>query len=480
MSANLTARQEFSPSCPSGGTWWACGYGTYFVGCCARDPCEITCAQGNLYPGAFDPKAYGTFPDATCGTGSKFYTCAAGKTFWGCCKTNPCAQNGCPDGDLEPAILNRDDLLSAYHATGGSTTIGSPSTSTASASPKKSDDGTPVAAIAGGAAGGVFAAAAAVGIVVWWLCLRRKRKAKKEHDYEETGPNGIPGGAMGEIHQHHHKNSESPPSYTSPNPNFTHTFYGPQSQDNPYSHPNYGQSPGEPYLSPLGHSPHDSVAAHNYQGPQELPLSTPSTPNTPGKFRNHKSMYSHARGPSELSGDEPHNELDSSHPASPELSGSSPGRKWSWDDNKEKLQYPQDQNQAHDAEAGGIVMGKPGRSPPMPRWQEARWEEQRIDERAAYADPRQRLLQAVRREREEEERHQRGQHRREDEERYQRSQRGEEDEEERGDSTGEEDSNRRSNVQHSGRPRSPQGLGLLDVLDQGPTDRKSGESGRKS
>lgn len=64
-------RQDFAPSCPAGGTWWSCGYGTYFVGCCARDPCDITCAQGNLYPGAFDPTAYGTFPDATCGTGSK-------------------------------------------------------------------------------------------------------------------------------------------------------------------------------------------------------------------------------------------------------------------------------------------------------------------------------------------------------------------------------------------------------------------------
>ena len=199
--------------------------------------------------------------------------------------------------------MNRDDLRSAYHATGGSTTVGSPSTSTASVSSKKSDDGTPVAAIAGGAAGGVFVAAALVGIVVWWLCLRRKKKAKKERDYEETRPDVLPSGAMGEIHQHHHKNSEcksivndasrkydqpktltpitAPPSYTSPNPNFTHTFYGPQSQDNPYSHHNYAQSPGEPYLSPLGHSPHDSVAAHNYQGPQELPLSTPTTPNTP-------------------------------------------------------------------------------------------------------------------------------------------------------------------------------------------------------
>ena len=83
MNDGLLRRQAFAPRCPAGGTWWSCGYGTYFVGCCARDPCQITCAQGNLYPGGFDANAYGTFPDATCGTGSKFYTCTAGATFWG-------------------------------------------------------------------------------------------------------------------------------------------------------------------------------------------------------------------------------------------------------------------------------------------------------------------------------------------------------------------------------------------------------------
>ncbi|EOA81461.1 uncharacterized protein SETTUDRAFT_35296 [Exserohilum turcica Et28A] len=272
--ANLTARQDFAPSCPAGGTWWACGYGTYFVGCCARDPCEITCAQRNLYPGAFKPSAYGTFPDATCGTGSKFWTCTAGGTFWGCCKTNACAQSGCPDGDLEPAILNRDDQRSAYHATGASTSSSTPTNSIApspATHSKHPDNGVPVAAIAGGAAGGAFALASIVGLMIWCLCIRRRNKAKRA-DHDETSQAGFPGT--------HVRNKSADDAYFSATP-----------QNGTYT------------------------AAHHFAPapapPQELAPTSPSTtPKTPAQFRVHKSMYGHVRGPSELRGDEAASELE--------------------------------------------------------------------------------------------------------------------------------------------------------------------------
>lgn len=269
--------------------------------------------------------------------------------------------------------MNRDDLRSAYHATGSATTS---STSGPSAAANKSDDGVPVGAIAGGAAGGAFAIAAIIGIIVWCLCLRRKKKAKAkaaEH-YGEINGDGLPVNGVSEFHNKHYRNqsSESPPSYTSPNPNHPNGFYPPSTHT--YQH-NYDPS----------------VAAHNYTTPQELPLSTPQTPQTPAQFRTHKSMYSHARGPSELSGDEPRNELDSGDPASPELSGSigvSPAtRKWSWDDNKEKMELATQYEHPHEDNAvGGVGSREEGIGVAIgePRGEGARvmpvWREQTVGE----------------------------------------------------------------------------------------------------
>lgn len=282
-------RQDFAPSCPSGGTWWSCGYGTFFVGCCARDPCDITCAQGNLYAGAFDPASYGKFPDATCGTGSKFYTCTAGKTFWGCCKTNACSQGGCPDGDLEPAILNRDDLRSAYHATGGSTmtsatrtstssatsasrTVDSQTTSaTASAVPK---DKAPVAAIAGGAAGGAFALAVIITLLVYYCC--HAKKSRRGHtDTVVRRLSDLPA-MMAERDKAGLSAPDAPPGYSSPDPNFY----------------------------PQGASQYQTYAHHQQYHqyipePQELPIE----PVTPGPYSAKPVGPGHQRGASELSGD---------------------------------------------------------------------------------------------------------------------------------------------------------------------------------
>jgi hypothetical protein len=45
----------------------------------------------------------------SCGIGAKFFTCGK-EGFFGCCKTNPCTQDGgCRDGDLVPAFMERPD-----------------------------------------------------------------------------------------------------------------------------------------------------------------------------------------------------------------------------------------------------------------------------------------------------------------------------------------------------------------------------------
>jgi hypothetical protein len=123
----------------------------------------------------------------------------------------------------------------------------------------------------------------------------------------------------------------APPSYTSPTPGFDNTFYSQQSPLN--QHPQSPYHPQDPrYIAYAHRDPNYASNNHAYHDhphdwhppPQELPLSTPSTIPTPAQFRAHKSMYGHARGPSELSGDHPRSELDSGgelEPESPVLSG---------------------------------------------------------------------------------------------------------------------------------------------------------------
>lgn len=62
---------DFGPYCVAG-TWYACGSGSRFVGCCHSEPCENGCHEGNIAPASFDPDFYGRFPDTSCGIGSRF------------------------------------------------------------------------------------------------------------------------------------------------------------------------------------------------------------------------------------------------------------------------------------------------------------------------------------------------------------------------------------------------------------------------
>ncbi len=111
---------------------------------------------------------------------SRFYTCAAGNTFLGCCKSDPCQSDGCPDGSLEPAYVNRGDQMSAYQVTGGSTTASATAIVTASPNPQVSQVSgggkSNVAVIAGAAGGGGLVLAIIIALVVFCMCRRRKAK----------------------------------------------------------------------------------------------------------------------------------------------------------------------------------------------------------------------------------------------------------------------------------------------------------------
>lgn len=156
-----------SPSCYLSGTLknhanllrYACKAGSRFVGCCTEDPCTKGCGQGNIRAGGFNVSSFGNFPDASCGSASDFFTCTAGPSFWGCCKSNPCAATPpatCPQGDLVPAFMERPEQFAAY------VPVVTPQ--------KNSHHG---AAIGGGIGAGV--AASIIGMLIALYCRKKKR-----------------------------------------------------------------------------------------------------------------------------------------------------------------------------------------------------------------------------------------------------------------------------------------------------------------
>ncbi|MCJ1239828.1 hypothetical protein MMC14_007826 [Varicellaria rhodocarpa] len=127
--SDIFIRQDFSPSCPSGGTWYACGTGSTFLGCCNSEPCVNGCPAGNLEPASFNSSWYGNFSDQQCPTGSQWYTCEFTKPpFMGCCKSSPCT-DGCPTGDLTAAFLDSNPELAGQFSPSPALSVASVTTS---------------------------------------------------------------------------------------------------------------------------------------------------------------------------------------------------------------------------------------------------------------------------------------------------------------------------------------------------------------
>ncbi|KAF2799746.1 hypothetical protein K505DRAFT_370787 [Melanomma pulvis-pyrius CBS 109.77] len=220
LQSSKRAEDKFIGSCPSGGEWYACGEGSKsnFVGCCATDPCSTGCSQGNIKPTSFDVGLNITYPDASCGTASDFYTCNSGtKTFWGCCKSNPCQQEQtCPTGDLVPAFMERKEQFIAYAGVSNTTSPSATTTGAANASPTGKPASTHTVAIIAGAVAGGLGIAAIIAVLIFFLCRRKNRK-NKENSFESGPSETTP---MTEKHDYRAStHTEAPPLYTSPNPN---------------------------------------------------------------------------------------------------------------------------------------------------------------------------------------------------------------------------------------------------------------------
>ncbi|EUC29190.1 hypothetical protein COCCADRAFT_40402 [Bipolaris zeicola 26-R-13] len=237
----------FDFHCPLGGKWYACANGSNFVGCCSSDPCSNGCVQGNIRPAGFNISHYGGFPDASCGSASDFFTCTGGDSFWGCCKSNPCAATPpatCAQGDLVPAFMERPEQFNAY--------VSQDKKENPSGSGKSN-----TGAIVGGVVGGVVVLAI-IGIIIFIVLRKRKNKKTTEGDMGAA--------TMMPMMNNNEKNDNSAAA----------GHYGAQSPPPTYSAPIQNSyqatSPGK------GHESYHQYASHAAE-PQELPADSSSSHN---------------------------------------------------------------------------------------------------------------------------------------------------------------------------------------------------------
>ncbi|KAL1304281.1 hypothetical protein AAFC00_000691 [Neodothiora populina] len=277
----------FFDSCPSGGTWFSCGSGSYFVGCCtSSDACQNGCSKDALKPASFDTTEYGKFPDQECPEeGSLWYTCAAtSPPFMGCCKSNPCSNGSCPSGDLAAGRLNEtnDAAYSPTIAASTAADTGMSSVSPASASSTAASTNS-AGVIAGAVVGGVVGLLLILGVV--FFCWRRARKAQGGHEkYHQplqqgngTSPfldhaHGTSVNGQGTEMSHHPLNSDDYPS-----PLFSHA-----SSSQPHLH--------HPQQSPASTMSKYSTVAHQYLHDGSQPPGSPPLPMYPTAgvvFQNH-------------------------------------------------------------------------------------------------------------------------------------------------------------------------------------------------
>lgn len=160
----------FQPSCLGGGGFYACDWGTRFLGCCVNQTGEDACANGclssNLRAASFNAEYYSHITRNDCNASyiGEWYTCQSTTyPFLGCCRENPCAIDGCRQTDLIPAELSRDQTEKA------------PFLPVLVEHPKPSAKRRTVA-IAGATTGGLLIAIILVLGLLWCRKSQRKRK----------------------------------------------------------------------------------------------------------------------------------------------------------------------------------------------------------------------------------------------------------------------------------------------------------------
>lgn len=161
-------------TCPNAppGSWRSCLSGSRFVGCCLTDPCTLGCNLQDLYPASFRTDL--KIPTLDCKEpGAQFYVCPQITTsFFGCCKSNACAQDGCPPQDLSPAVLGSNpEATAVFSPTGVPSATKSASSTPLPSHSNSNSNSTVIGAAVGGAIGGLLLLCG-LALFIWW---RRRR-----------------------------------------------------------------------------------------------------------------------------------------------------------------------------------------------------------------------------------------------------------------------------------------------------------------
>jgi hypothetical protein len=275
-----------------------------FFGCCTSNPCNgVGCPSSDLRAAGmgtgsgpdFSVNDSSYWPNVFCAHG-QWWTCAEQTpSFQGCCISNPCANAGCPMGNLFPAafgtvssttpaptstasawssIQTTNSLMQTTSSSITSASFSTKSTSSSSTSTFQSttlttsaamattssssahlptptpSPGPNIAAIAGGAAGGSFAGVLLLLIIAFviWRC-RRRRKSNASPESDPSNPRFGPKGPNSPyndgqyIHSslHEHTDSVDVDAYYPGQPGKPTQTPSPPSYQSPQRSPNRNQ-----------------------------------------------------------------------------------------------------------------------------------------------------------------------------------------------------------------------------------------------
>lgn len=187
---------DFGLSCPRGGKFYSLSCKDahiQFIGCCTEDPCidgTGICRQSALRYSSYSKDTYLKIDAQSCVAPynkTSWYTCSsANPPFIGCCASDPCNSEGCPEEDLLAARVSDNATEAAPFLT-------STSTSDASSSGGSGSGGLSKGAVAGIAVGSALAVLIVVGILFFFYRRREKRKPDELAAKAQSNADGTPG-----------------------------------------------------------------------------------------------------------------------------------------------------------------------------------------------------------------------------------------------------------------------------------------------